>query len=203
MLRQLGLIVLLSGCATRTFSASVTQPHPLTSSRESWELHFDLKDMDLPRNMYMRQRASFSVVSRDRIRFHVQIVHKWEEYADITTWNVRLEDDLGNIYRPESKEKTKNKFTTRMWEEEQRTAVRNEFGDIVRLNNDGWKRPLPMQSADLFVGKGDYVFYSRDIMHRGIRRLTLIMARGGVEYRFTWNFVLPGDDPDDITRVAE
>ena len=33
-------------------------------------------------------QASFTIVSRDRLRFHVQIDHKWQEWADLKTWEV-------------------------------------------------------------------------------------------------------------------
>ena len=41
------------------------------------------------------------MVSRDRLRFHVQIEHKWQEYANVNTWNAYLIDDRGQVYVPQ------------------------------------------------------------------------------------------------------
>jgi hypothetical protein len=50
--------------------------------------------------------------------------------------------------------------------------------------------------VDLFKGYGDIAFHGRDLMTRGVRRLTLVMEREGVVYRFTWNLFDPRDESD-------
>lgn len=219
-----GLIVLLLGAlgCTTTLKATTTQPNPLVAfpnqaMHRSQKLYIDMKDMDLPRmpaapyapdgaknlsQFRLRQSAYFAVVSRERLRFHVTIVHKWKEVADPTSWNVQLEDDSGRIYYPESKEANSDNHITQMWDNEQRTALYGQFGDAIHggdvagLKNDGYLRRMPLQSIDVFKGSGDFSFHAKDIFHRKTKRLTLRMERYGVVYEFTWNLIdLGGDEP--------
>src|SRR5688572_7812598 len=113
-LRRLALVALVSvplaGCH-KTLHATVTQPNPLAYPnemlRESEPVVIITKDMEImapranegvgdqlliPEKMPLRNIASFTVVSRDRLRFHVQIEHKWREYADVRTWNAHIVD---------------------------------------------------------------------------------------------------------------
>jgi hypothetical protein len=195
-------LVATGGCARTTLKASITQPNPLVvasakASYPSQRVFIETRDMELPDRVTLRQSAYFNVVSRERLRFRVMLVHKWKEIADITTWNVRLEDDRGNVFYPESKERSYNDLITKVWDHELRTAVRNEFGDIQALRNDGYKRRMVLESFDVFQGAGDYVFHAKNLFGRGVQRLTLIMQRSGVEYRFSWKFVeLKGDEGD-------
>lgn len=191
-----GLVVAggAGACSTTRLAASTTQPNPLVAfpnqaTHRSQKLFIDVRDMELPQTFKLRQSAYFNVVSKERLRFRVMLVHKWKEVADITTWKVRLEDDRGHVYYPEAREKSYDDHVTKMWDWEQRTAIRNEFGDIQRVNDDGYKRRVPLASIDVFQGAGDYVFHAKGLFNRDIRRLTLFMERSGVEYRFTWNLV--------------
>src|SRR5688500_872562 len=100
MLRARGLSGRLASCALvaalgltaachTTLSRTAMQPNPLALSnhevsRESKHIHIRVKDMDVPRQFMMFQSAWFSVISRDRLRFHVVLVHKWEEFADVS-----------------------------------------------------------------------------------------------------------------------
>jgi hypothetical protein len=203
-----------AGCSTTTLNASTTQPNPLIAfpnqaTHRSQKLYIDLRDMELPRTFTLRQSAYFNVVSKERLRFRVMLVHKWKEVADVTTWKVRLEDDRGHIYYPEVKERSYDDHITKMWDREERSAIRTQFGDLsgpamlpngnmttAQVNNDGYKRRVPLDSVDVFQGACDYVFYARGLFHKGIKRLTLTMERSGVQYRFTWNLVDLGGDPE-------
>ncbi|HEU0034446.1 MAG TPA: hypothetical protein VFQ53_27675 [Kofleriaceae bacterium] len=133
-------------------------------------------------------QASFTIVSRDRLRFHVQIDHKWQEWADLKTWDVELIDDKGHRWRPESVEHAHTKMMTTMWDREQQTARRNRFGDIVALNDDGWKNRTTLGSLSVFRGKADFVFYQRDLFHANVKSLRLIVKRPGESFQFTWSF---------------
>jgi len=75
-----------------------------------------------------------------------------------------------------------------MWDYERRTVVRNKFGDIVHVNNDGYKQRQFLGSLSLFRGRGDYVFYARDIFTPDVRSLTLILKRRSMTFMYTWNF---------------
>jgi hypothetical protein len=196
-----------AGACTRTLQTKTVQPNPMLDPaspdllRVSQRLYLDVGDMDLPRiqgrsngvwtplnRMKLRNSAYFAVVSRERLRFHVKIVHKWEEFADPVRWNVRLVDDRGRVFYPELKERWRHKPLTRMWDHEHRTGVQNRWGDVIGTRNDGWRRRVPLEAVSVFEGRGDYTFRAKDLLHPGTRKLTLVMNRSGVEYRFEWQF---------------
>lgn len=197
----------LAGCS-RTFSAEVVQPNPLArpteTLRDSEPVRIVTGDMELnvPREAEGAQRASilrnrryplineasFTVVSRDRLRFHVQVEHKWQEWADLASWEVYMVDDQGRRYLPEGIEHAKTKHIVSMWDYEQRTARRNAYGDIVALNEDGWRRRQPLGSLSVFRGNADFVFYQRNLFTPDVRRMTLVVRRSGQAFEFTWNF---------------
>src|SRR4051812_13188476 len=208
-----GLFALILGAVTavgcsRTFHGRAVQPNPLAKPmetlRNSEKITIIRGDMELeaPDEAAPSQRASvihnhryplinqasFTVVSRDRLRFHVQIDHKWQEWADLNSWQVTLEDDQGHHWTPESIEHARTKIMTTMWDREQQTARYNRFGDIVALNDDGWKNRQSLGSLSVFRGKADFVFYQRDLFDKNVRRLTLLVKRSGEAFEFTWNF---------------
>ncbi len=166
-----------SGC-TRTFHGQVSQPnplaHPVDTLRDSEEITIVTGDMELekpeptsnaqrvaPMNMErypLQNTASFTVVSRDRLRFHLQLEHKWQDWANPSTWEVYLIDDKGRRWDPESVEHAHTTIMTQMWDQEQRTVVKNDYGDIIAINEDGWKRRIPLGSLSVFRGRADFVF---------------------------------------------
>jgi hypothetical protein len=186
----------------------VRQPNPLEAAnetlRESEPVVIVTGDMELeqPREAESGQRvsvarnkryplenvATFTVVSRDRLRFHLQIEHKWQEWADPTSWDVYLVDDQGHEYLPESVEHANTRHLVSMWDREVRTAQRNVYGDIVAINEDGWKRRQSLGSLSVFRGRADFVFYKRDIFRPDVRKLTLVVRRTEQAFKFTWNF---------------
>ncbi len=197
----------VTGC-TRTFRASTVQPNPLAQPnetlRQSERLTIVTGDMELDtpapaeptqrasivrNNRYpLYNQASFTIVSRDRLRFHVQLDHKWQEWADLRTWKVYLEDDTGRRWIPESVEHARTKIMTTMWDREQRTAVRNRFGDVIAINDDGWRNRQTLGNISVFRGKADFVFYQRDLFHANVRSLKLVVKRPGEAFEFTWKF---------------
>ncbi len=201
------VVVAATGC-TRTFHGNAVQPNPLVKPtetlRSSEKITIIRGDMELeaPDEASPSQRASilhnhryplvnqasFTVVSRDRLRFHVQIDHKWQEWADLNTWDVSLTDDQGRHWSPESVEHARTKIMTTMWDREQQTAQRNRFGDVVALNDDGWKNRQSLGSLSVFRGKADFVFYQRDLFNANVRWLKLVVSRSGEAFEFMWNF---------------
>jgi hypothetical protein len=204
------LLVVVSATAacSRTFKTTVVQPNPLLrpteTLRESERAVIVTGDMDLemPRAPEPGQRvavvnnedyplineASWTMVSRDRLRFHVQLEHKWQEWADLGTWDVYLLDNHGNRYKPEAIEHARTKLLTTMWDREVRTARRNMYGDIVAINEDGWKNRQTLGSLSVFRGTADFVFYKRDIFTRDLQWVKLVVRRPGTAFHFTWNF---------------
>lgn len=198
------------GCA-RTFRSSVTQPNPLVrpleTLRESEAIVIVTGDMELnvpadggssggalwvDTRYPLTNMARFTVVSRDRLRFHVQIEHKWQEWADLSTWDAYLVDDQGRRYQPDDVDLVSDRHITQMWDYETRSTVTNDFGDIVHVNNDGFKRRQPLASMSLFRGRGDFVFHSQNIIRPSVKSLTLRIERSGTAFEFTWRF---SDDP--------
>jgi hypothetical protein len=199
--------VLAVGCG-RTFRGNTTQPNPLAKPtetlRSSEKITIVTGDMELEapempegtqrvalvrNNRYpLYNQASFTIVSRDRLRFHVQVDHKWQEWADLKTWSVELEDDAGREWVPEAVEHATTRIMTKMWDREQRTAVRNRFGDVVAIQEDGWRNRQTLGSLSVYRGKADFVFYQRDLFHANVKKLRLVVKRPGEAFEFTWNF---------------
>jgi hypothetical protein len=209
----------------KTFSGRATQPNPLVTPletlRDSERIVIITADMELnlprdttdrlgtgtPRNAtFLRKgkyplhnEASFTVVSRDRLRFHVQLEHKWQEWADLRSWDVYLEDDQGHRYFPEQTERAHTRHLVSMWDWEARSVQRNRFGDIVQVNDDGYLRRQPLGSLSVFRGNADFVFYTRNIFTPDVKRLTLVVTRASQGFNFTWSF----QDQDGTTTERE
>ncbi|MGE0870615.1 MAG: hypothetical protein AB7P03_18765 [Kofleriaceae bacterium] len=208
------LAISSTGCS-RTFSGSATQPNPLVlpteTLRKSETITIVRGDMDLEspeppsgptaslahNHRYpLLNAASFTVVSRDRLRFHVQIDHKWQDWADLTSWDVSLQDDQGRRWDPDSIEHANTRIITTMWDREQRTAMCSSTGRDARGNcyttvgyyDDGWRRRQTLGSLSVFRGKADFVFHEPDLFNPQIRQLRLVVKRPGEAFEFTWRF---------------
>lgn len=210
------LALVMGTACTRTFRASAVQPNPLAEPtetlRHSEKITIVTGDMELekPEDPEPTQRAAavrntryplynqaqFTIVSRDRLRFHVQIDHKWQEWADLTTWNVTLSDDSGRKWEPESVEHARTKIMTTMWDREQRTSICSSAGrdaagncyNTIGFAEDGWRNRQTLGSLSVFRGKADFVFYQRDLFHANVRQLRLVVSRPGEAFEFTWKF---------------
>jgi hypothetical protein len=219
------LCLALVGC-TKKVAVRTVQPNPMREApsietlRVSKQLVLDVGDLDLPQykdrtqstwagvqKMKLRNTAYFAVVSKERIRFHVQIVHKWQEWADPNAWRVKLVDDRGRTYYPEAKDVWSNKTVTRMWDHEERSGIYNEYGDEIGTENDGHRRRVPLETVSVFHGKGDYTFKDRKLFAPDVKSLTLVMKKADMEYRFEWEFGegappdLAGETADPMTNV--
>ena len=209
------VVVACVGCS-RTFSGHTVQPNPLAAPLEtlpeSETITIVRGDMDLEapqtpsgagstavarnKKYPLLNQASFSIVSRDRLRFHVRIDHKWQEWADLNTWDVRLEDDSGRKWRPESVEHARTKIMTTMWDRETRTSICSSAGrdargscyNTIGMQDDGWRNRQTLGSLSVYRGKADFVFYQRDLFHANVRSLRLIVSRPGEAFEFTWKF---------------
>jgi hypothetical protein len=213
---MLALVVVSGLGCSRTFTAEAVQPNPVAmpteTLRSSEKITIVTGDMELnapdapdPQDRVtvahnhhypLLNQASFTVVSRDRLRFHVQIDHKWEDWADLSTWDVHLEDEDGHVWIPEAIEHARTKVMTTMWDREQRTAICSSAGKdpqgncitTVGVLDDGWKRRQTLGSLSVFRGNADFVFYQRDMMRAEVRGLRLIVRRTGEAFEFVWKF---------------
>lgn len=203
------------GCG-RTFHAEVVQPNPVATPsetlRNSEKITIVTGDMELEtpyapdpgreatvannHRFPLVNQASFTVVSRDRLRFHVQIDHKWEEWANPSSWDVQLEDDQGHTWLPESVEHAHTQLMSQFWDREQRTAVCSSAGrdptgaciTTIGMEDDGWKHRQTFGTLSVFRGTADFVFYQRDLMRAEIRKLRLVVKRPSEAFVFTWRF---------------
>lgn len=211
---SLGLV----GCA-RTFEKSAIQPNPLVAPtetlRNSEKITIVTGDIDLEapapaetvsttqngspvhNNRYpLVNQASFTMVSRDRLRFHVQLDHKWQEWADLRSWGVDLVDDKGRHWLPEATEHARTKIMTTMWDREVRHAICDQHGyngggdciNTIGTADDGWKDRRSLGNISVFRGNADFVFYDRDLMTKNVRWLKLSIHRPGQAFEFTWRF---------------
>jgi hypothetical protein len=211
----IGWVASTSGCA-RTFRAEVAQPNPMADAadtlRSSEKVTIVTGDMELEapyapepseratianHHRYpLINQASFTMVSRDRLRFHVQIDHKWEEWADLRTWSVHLEDDDGHTWEPEAVEYAHTRLMSQFWDREQRTSVCSSSGrdatgaciTTVGVLDDGWKHRQTLGTLSVFRGNADFVFYQRDLMRADIRKLRLVVKRPTEVFVFAWRF---------------
>jgi hypothetical protein len=218
--RLLLALVAVSGCST-TFAREAVQPnpvkHPTETLRSSEQITIITGQMGLeapdptggpsdptirhasvahPHRYPLINQASFTMVSRDRLRFHVQIDHTWEEWADLNTWEVSLSDDRGRHWLPESVEHARRRVITTMWDRETRTQVCDQAGrsangncfNTIGVLDDGWRNRQALGSISVFRGHADFVFYERDIMTPDVRWMKLVVKRPGQSFEFTWRF---------------
>jgi hypothetical protein len=204
-----------AGC-TRTFRAEAVQPNPIAQPietlRSSEKITIVTGDMELEQpygaapdkqasaavnHRYpLYHQASFTIVSRDRLRFHVQLDHKWEEWADPTTWEVQLEDDAGHVWAPTAVEGGRTRLMSSFWDREQRSAICSSAGyspsggciATVGLADDGWKHRQTFGTLSVFRGNADFVFFQPDLMHAEVRQLRLVVRRSGMAFEFNWRF---------------
>jgi len=209
----------LAGCS-RTFAKEAVQPnplaHPTETLRSSERITIVTGDMDLEapvsngcnattscnattyrsKHYPLFNTASFTMVSRDRLRFHVQVDHKWEEYADLASWDVDLVDDQGRHWNPESVEHLRRRLVTSMWDREQRAAIcdgqgRDASGQCLRtvgFSEDGSHNRQTLGSLSVYRGNADFVFYQRDLFTPNVRWMKLTIHRSGQTFEFVWRF---------------
>ncbi len=209
-------VVLGAGC-TKVFRGKAVQPNPLKHSLETLRVSEPITivtgdmELDLPRQMHagggsimtkqkypLMNRASFTVVSRDRLRFHVQIEHKWREYADLHAWSAFIETSKGERFVPEGLESGDPRMLVYMWDWEKRSVHRQygRVGEIVYIRDDGWKDRQPLGNLAVFQGRGDFVFYSRDLFTPDVKWIRLVVRRSGMQFSFFWTFT---DEPADVS----
>lgn len=156
--------ILAAGCSTH-LSTQVVQP-PLVfgagvESRTSMPLTIVVRDMETGR-FPIQNRAYYVAVSRDRLRFHVTLHHKWDEMADLKYWSAYVEDANGKRHYPEDVSAHVSRVTT--------VYIR---GVQYRMN------------ALMYRGTANLSIYAPDLFAAG-SRLTLVLSRPEIEYRYRW-----------------
>ena len=102
---RIALAILCLAACRSNWTATVHQPALVlganTESRTSLPATIAVRDMELPRVLRLVNSAYYVVVSRDRLRFHLMLHNKWDDWCDVRNWGVWLEDGGGNVYAPE------------------------------------------------------------------------------------------------------
>jgi hypothetical protein len=220
------LLLMVAVACGRTFHGTAVQPNPVAQPtetlRSSERITIVTGDMELSapnastgvydatpahgNHWPLINQASFTIVSRDRLRFHVQIDHKWEDWADLSNWSVKLVDDRGRSWEPESIDHARVGMITKMWDREIQTAICdvdsagqpqiNARGDCLAPTRgisktdqtSGWQRRQTLGSLSIYRGKADFVFYQRELFTRDVRWLKLTIKHGELAFEFLWRF---------------
>lgn len=147
-----------------------------------------MRDIHLPRFISLPNTAYFVAVSKDRLRFHIELYHRWDTIADVSTWEAWLEDEDGTRIQPQAMES----FSVKGINERLSFQFSGNVGPCSRQPCSYW--------LSIYRGRGDVTFYERDIL-RPRRRLTLVMKRFGYEFRYRWDFVRPDGEPHRDQRI--
>jgi len=158
------LALALVGCA-RTFTAEVTQPalilEPNLETRTSLPLVILMRDMELG-PWALTNTATYVVISRDRLRFHITLRQKWDEMADVKKWTVYVEDANGVRHYPE-----------------------DVSGHVVRVSQLTYHGLVYFLPQPFYRGVADLSIRDRDLFANS-NRLTLVLSHDGYEYRYRW-----------------
>ncbi len=176
-------VVGIAGCSI-TREARAVQPFPVhtkDTSPISVQLFIHERDMHLPHDYQLRSSAQFTVVSRDRIRFHVGIARLEEDEADTAGWTAWLVDENGNKYAPEDREVAKINRDLIGWELYPYTP-----GDPWCPKGPCKTRIVP--GYQFYQGVADYTFYVEGLFTAEREKLMLVLRRRDLEYHYTWHF---------------
>jgi hypothetical protein len=159
------LLCVLAGGCMKQWTAQVTQPRLVLGAnleaRTSMPLAIVLRDLDTGRYR-LTNTAYYVVVSRDRLRFHVTLHHKWDDIADPRSWSAYVEDASGKRHYPE------------------------QVTGSVRVVTFYKRRDTTyMLHKPMYRGVADLTVYDRDLFDAG-NQLTLVLTRPGYEYRYRW-----------------
>jgi hypothetical protein len=136
----------------------------------------------LSRSYQLRSSAQFSVVNRDRLRFHVTIARWFEDEADTANWKAWLLDETGHRYE------VTNRETPRV------NRISVGWAPYPPDPRDSWCREPPCKSRitppfNVYEGVVDLMFLSPNIISKDRRSLTLVLTSDtGLEYRYAWTF---------------
>jgi hypothetical protein len=158
----LGVAIACGAVACRShWTAETTQPViPLQAdknARTSWPLTIVMRDMEM-RHIRLANTVYYVVVSRDRLRFHLTLQHKWESMSDVRTWDAWVEDGRGVRHPLED-----------VSQHSVQRSIQDRFGALA-----------------IYYGVNDFTIYARDLYESG-HQLTLVLRRPGYEYRYVWH----------------
>ena len=166
-------VVLACGC-TKQVNLKVVEPPLLMSAgvqaRTSLPLEYVSRDMEYG-PLRTRSSAYFVVVSRDRIRFHIRLQHKWDSIADLRTWEAYVVDGNGH-----------------------RLEVDSVTASVRPVDMFMVKGALYRSRQPIYDGRGTLSVYAHDLVDAD-GSITLVLSRPGFVYRFHW--ITTDIDPED------
>jgi hypothetical protein len=109
----------------------------------------------------LKTSASWTMVSRDDLLFHIEVDHKWLDYVDLAEWRAELVDDQGRVYTPK--------------------AVERRHAHIIYSGHDD-------SAVTVYRGNGDLVFAAHDLLTANARWIKLVMHHGVDQFEYTWKF---------------
>jgi hypothetical protein len=187
--RAVALTVLLAGCGVQIREASAVQPNPAAALHsvdeiaESVRLYIYQRDLHMSRDYQFRNWAQFVVVTRDRLRFHVGVVRRFEDDASTANWDVWLEDANGHRIAVGEREVPRVNRVSIGWR-----LYRYDPADPWCREAPCVQRLEPAHVFDVYEGSADYVFRGPELAAATADGMTLVMRRGGLEYRYAWKF---------------
>ncbi len=189
-MRPLVVTLVLAGCGVQVREAIAVQPNPARALHaveeipQSVALFIYQRDLHLSHDYQMRNSAQFVVVSRDRLRFHVGVVRREEDDADTAHWDAWLEDTKGRRIAHGEREVPRINRISVGW-----AIYPYALDDSwCRETHPCLRRLDPNRVFDLYEGRADYVFTAPELATSQEDGFTLVLRRGGVEYRYSWRF---------------
>ncbi|RMH44119.1 MAG: hypothetical protein D6689_03125 [Deltaproteobacteria bacterium] len=183
-----------AGGCDRQWHVRAVQPRLLLGvdpvARSSTEQAILLSDMYLPPGLRLPNSAQIVLVTRDRLRARVRLIHRWKDMTDLNRWKAWLEDDRGRRLYPTAVEPREAGHIHTLVIPE-RDGFNHDTGFVYRV------------PVNLYDGGGDYVFYAPGFYRPDLRRLTLVLERSGYRFRYTWQFYADADaEPPEVADLV-
>jgi hypothetical protein len=107
----------------------------------------------------LKTSASWTMVSRDDLRFHIEIDHKWLEWVDLAGWRAQLVDDQGHVYTPKT--------------------IEHRRARILYSGDD---------ALVVYRGNADLEFAAPGLLTANAHWIKLVIDRGADKFEYTWKF---------------
>jgi len=186
--------LLFIGCS-HTFRAEAIQMNPAyyTSNKEMLNVSRNLcivrGGLDLGRFQTVNY-AKFVMISRDRIRFHVDFSHTWKDLAKPCNW--KSEVFVDNVKYDVQCDSSRVKMFTKTWDEQRRVVQKDQWGDIISVEQFE-RSPTQLSSLTIFIGKARLDLYQNDILTKSTKEIKLVMKNGNSILVYKWKLVAPED----------
>jgi hypothetical protein len=189
-MRSLLLLTLLAGCAhvrearaihpNPALALQSTEVLPVSARLDIFQRDVHLGDSDYYRDYQLRSSAQFTVVSKERLRFHVTVTRWDEDEAELSNWTAWMEDDTGKRYELTTREGGKMHRIAIGWR-----LYHAALGDTYCPQPPCMTKIIP--GFDVYESEADLVFRYPNIL-KDRKGVTLVLHQTGLTYRFVWTF---------------